>query len=238
MSIKNIFTGQVKKIQQESKIDTLVIYIEEFIENYQNYKITENDVVYFLCCNSMLVPNVINILEDYNCKIINKDYLKCNYRKFDIQKILYENEISVPNMTYETNIEKINFPIFCKENRHEGIIFQAYNKITLEKFFEKFNILDYYFEEVIEKSLVGWNEIKIYFVDGKVFSKDDTVELTEEIKELCNKIESSFDGLEVFSVDIIQTVNKKNYVIDLNSAAGFYLSDDGRKYFLQKIFEK
>lgn len=186
----------------------------------------------------MLVPNVINILENYNCKIINKNYLKCNYRKFDIQKILHENKISVPNMTYATSIENINFPIFCKENRHEGIVFQAYNKITLERFFEKFDILDYYFEEVIEKSLLGWKEIKIYFVDGKTFGKDDTIELTEEIKELCNKIESSFDGLEVFSVDIIQTINKENYVIDLNSAAGFYLSDDGRKYFLQKIYEK
>lgn len=237
-SVKNIYTGQVKKLQNESKVDTKVIYIEEFVEKSEEYSFKKEDVIYFLCCNSMLVPDAIRILEQFNCIIVNKKYLKCNYKKGEIQNLLSSNNIQVPKIKFETDIDNVKFPIFCKENRHEGIIFQVYNKITLERFFEKFDITDYYFEDVIIGNGSTGEEMKIYCVEGEAFGKDDSVQINENVKDICKKISIALNDLEVFSVDIIQTKDNKNYVIDVNPSAGFYLSDEGRKYFLEKIYNK
>ena len=235
-SIKNIYTGQVKKLKEESKLETKVVYIEEFVEKREDYTISSEDIIYFLCCNSPLVPEAINLLEPCNCTIINRTYLENNYKKGDIQNLLKVNNVLIPEIFVGENIEKLRFPIFCKENRHEGIIFQAYNKITLERFFEKFNILDFYFEEVIIDNGSTGHETKLYCVENEVFGKEDNVLITDEMKEICKNISKALNNLEVFSVDIIQDNDSKNYVIDVNPAAGFYLSDSGRKYFLDKIY--
>ncbi len=237
-SVKNIYTGQVKKLQNESKVDTKVIYIEDFVEKSEEYSFEKEDVIYFLCCNSMLVPDAIRLLKQFNCIIINKKYLECNYKKGDIQNLLYSNKILVPNIKFEKDINNIKFPIFCKENRHEGIIFQAYNKITLERFFEKFEIDDYYFENVIMGNGSKDEEMKIYYVEGEVFGKNDSVQIDEELRGTCKIVSTALNDLEVFSADIIKTKDNKNYVIDVNPSAGFYLSDKGRKYFLEKIYNK
>lgn len=234
-SIKNIYTGQIKKIKAESAIETQIVYIEDFVEESEKYHITPEDVVYFLCCNSELIVDAINILKSCGCYIINEVYLEKNYKKYDIQNLLANNNVLVPEINCENSIENIDLPIFCKENCHEGIIFQAYNKISLKKFFEKFNIEDFYFEKVIVGNGNIGEEEKYYYVDGETFGKSDTKVATEEVKKICNDISKSLSNLEVFSVDIIQTKENNNFVIDVNPSAGFYLSDNGRKYFLDKV---
>lgn len=235
-SVKNIYTGQVKKLKDESKVDTHVVYIEDFVENSLKYHFKKEDIIYFLCCNSELVYDAIKLLRTSESFIINERYLECDYKKYDIQNLLDNNDVPVPKVNCENNIENLNFPIFCKENRHEGIIFQSYNKITLKKFFEKFDISNFYFEDVIVGNGTIGQEEKYYYVDGKIFGKVGNIQINENVKSICKNISKALNNLEVFSVDIIQTKDNENYVIDVNPSAGFYLSNEGRKYFLDKVY--
>lgn len=231
----NIYTGQVKKLKNESELQTEVIYIEDLV-SIENISLDfENSIVYFLCCNSPLVPTAIQRLAKNQCYIINRKYLTRNYSKLDVQTLLYRNNIKVPEIYFTDNFENIKFPVFCKENRHEGIIVQAYNKITLTRFFNKFDNKEFYLEKTISDN--GYNEFKVYFVEGKIFLKDMN-NYNEILKEICQKVSMVLDNLEVFSTDIIQNSNGEYFIIDINPSAGFYLSDDGRKYFLDGLIQK
>lgn len=234
-SINNIYTGQVKKLKEESPIETQIVYIEDYVEKSENYSFNKEDVIYFLCCNSELIRDAINLLKQFGCYIINESYLENDYKKYDIQELLAKNKVPVPIINRENSIENIKFPIFCKENRHEGIIFQAYNKITLKKFFEKFNIQDFYFENVIVGNGNVGQEEKYYYVAGETFGKSDAKIVMKEVKKVCGDISKALNNLEVFSADMIQTKENDNYVIDVNPSAGFYLSDKGRNCFLNKV---
>jgi hypothetical protein len=233
-SKENIYTGQVAKIKNESKLPTEVVYIEDIIDTNNVQFDFENSIVYFLCCNSALVPTAIRIVEKYDCYIINKEYLIKDYLKLDIQKLLEKNNVNVPQIYDTENVEKIKFPIFCKENRHEGIIIQAYNKITLTRFFNKFNTSDFYLEQAIENDTKKQKEFKVYFVKGKIFFKD-IADYDSELAQICEQVSTSLNNLEIFSADIIQNSNGENFIIDVNPSAGFYLSDEGRKYFLENL---
>ena len=232
-SKSNIYTGQVKKLKNESKLPTEILYIEDLIEDKIDLLKVENSIVYFLCCNSPLVPKAIEKIEKYSARIINKDYLENNYQKLYVQELLQKNGIKIPTIySYDENMS-INFPIICKENKHEGIIVQVYNMITLTRLFSKFNSKDFYLEDSIEKH----SEIKVYFVGEKAFLRE-AENKDKELDEICKKISIALDDLEVFSADIIQNVEGENFVIDVNPAAGFYLSNDGRKYFLNELTKK
>ena len=92
----NIYTGQVKKLKEQSELPTQVVYIEDLLEDD---KIDfENSIVYFLCCNSPLVPSVIPKLKDCNCYVINKEYLEKNHLKLDVQMLLHKNNVSIPQI--------------------------------------------------------------------------------------------------------------------------------------------
>ena len=226
----NIYTGQVKKLKEQSELPTQVVYIEDLLEDD---KIDfENSIVYFLCCNSPLVPSVIPKLKDCNCYVINKEYLEKNYLKLDVQMLLHKNNVSIPQIYSFENINDIKFPVFCKENRHEGIIAQIYNDLTITRLFSKFNSKDFYIEQSIDSKLS--NEIKVYYVAGKVFFKDSQSH-DEIVNNICKNISVALNNLEVFSADIIKSQDNNYYVIDVNPSAGFYLSDDGRKYFLDEL---
>ena len=55
---------------------------------------------------------------------------------------------------------------------------------------------------------------------------------------MCKKVSVALNNLEVFSVDIVQNTNGELFVIDVNPSAGFYLSEDGRRYFLDTLTKK
>ena len=235
VSKQNVYTGQVEKIKRDSKMLTEIIYIEDYIKKPYNFNIDENVIVYFLCCNSLIVPNAIKLLAPMNCNILNKNYLLNNLKKKDVQIILENNNVLIPQIISPKKLDELKFPIFCKENMHEGIIFQTYNKITLEKFFNKFNEENFYLEEAITEPNEVIKEIKLYYVDGKIFGKNEKTIIDGEMIDICTRISKSLDNLEVFSVDIVQSSKGNNYVIDVNPAAGFYLSDSGRNYFLEYV---
>lgn len=207
-----------------------ILVIEDFIK--QNKTIKES-IIYFLC-NTNLIQKTIKKLE--NCYIYNEKYYLKNYKKLDVQKKLQNNNLSVPKIIKYEDIKNKDYPIFCKENIHVGITFQAYNQITIEKFFSKFNTEKFYLEESISKISNRFNEYKVYYVDGYMTGKNNSKRVSKKIKKVCTKISKVLE-LNVFSVDILETSNNY-YLIDVNPASSFYLSNNSRKKFIKITSDK
>ena len=64
------------------------------------------------------------------------------------------------------------------------------------------------------------------------------IDYNKVLIEMCKKVSLALNNLEVFSTDIIQNNAGEYFIIDVNPSAGFYLSDDGRRYFLDKVSKK
>ena len=223
----NLFSNQLKKLQNDSFIETEIIEIEEFCSSSKNLILCNKDSVYFLCCNSKDVEKCIKKISGGN--IINKDFLLSKHDKLTCQEKMEINNISVPKIYKKEDIAMFEYPIFCKENKHQGITFQVYNIRTINYFFENYNIDNFYFEESI-KSI---DEIKLYYINGKIILKNSTFSCDKKLKTICETISKSLN-LDVFSTDILKFENKY-YVIDVNASAGFYLSDLARKEFLYYV---
>ncbi|MDR2901699.1 MAG: hypothetical protein LBU87_01135 [Lactobacillales bacterium] len=232
LSKKESYLNSAVKLAQECPLKTDILYIEHVGNEELFQLIGKDDIVYFLC-NDSFVSNIIKKIQVLNCFIYNKNFLIKNYEKDDIQILLYKSGIKVPFMVTYEDIEKKHFPLFCKEKKHTGITFQSYNKSTLTRFFNKFELTDFYFE----KSILGKDkppmEFKVYYLNGEIFTKDGGLDLNNNIKKICSDISDCLDKIEVFSVDLVQTSNNY-YVIDVNPASGFFLSSNARKCFLQK----
>ena len=145
LSKEESYLGSAMKIKEQSNFYTEIIYIEDYI---MNKKKIENSIIYFLC-NSNLVKEILNIKEINNCYIFNKKFFENNYTKLEIQNILQSNYIKVPRIIDKNSMNKINYPTFCKEDRHGGIVLKTYTSSTISRFFEKFNKDDFYLEESI-----------------------------------------------------------------------------------------
>ena len=187
--------------------------------------------MYFLCCNSKDVKKCINKI--IGGTIINKNFLIEKHDKLICQEKLMKNNIDVPKIYKGKNIDisSFDYPIFCKENKHQGITFQAYNIRTINYFFQNYDISNFYFEE----SIKSVDEIKLYYVNGKVILKNKVYDDNDKIIKVCENI-SRVLSLDVFSTDILKFDNKY-YVIDINASSGFYLSDAARKEFLWYVGE-
>ncbi len=233
ISRNNVYNGQVERLTIVSQLQTDVVYIEDFISGQASNMIDKNDIIYFLCCNCLLMPKAIEILVLLQCTIVNKEYLLHGYRKEEIQEVLSNNGITVPATFSASSLDNLTFPLFCKEKKHEGIIFQVYNKRALIRFFEKFDKNDFYLEQAIFTNKTDLKELKVYYIYGKVFINDNVCDSI--IKEICTNIAHILNDLEVFSVDIIPTIDGDYYVIDVNCAAGFSLSNRARSYFLDSL---
>ncbi len=227
----NKYIGQIEKLKNESIIPVEVREIEELLKtrNIKNFNI--NSIVYFVCCNSPLITEVLDLLKNINLTIINKFYLINKPTKIEIQKKLKENNVCVPKQYNLSQLNKKLFPIICKENRHQGKKIKFYNISELNEYLKKHNSQDYYFEELLQPDIEGnYIEFKIYYIYGKIFSSYKIN--YKEMEKLCRKISKSLYKIEVFSVDIIKKLNNY-YVIDVNDSVGFYKNDDARKYFLE-----
>lgn len=229
LSREEEYLGSAIKIKNNTKMNVEILYIEDYMKKNKKESYIENSIVYFLC-NSNLIKELIKKINSLNCYIFNKSFFENNYTKLEIQKILINNGIHVPSIIESKDISKIKYPVFCKEDKHAGIIFQAFTCNTIEAIFEKFGKNIFYLEE----SLNGQQEIKYYYVKGRVFCKENS-NIPDAILENCEKI-ARILLLEVFSIDII--INENSYtIIDVNPSAGFYLLDDARNTLI-KEFEK
>ena len=227
LSRKENYLGSAIKIKNATKLHVNIIWIEDFILIKDKYIELENNIIYFLC-NSPLITQIINLLENINCYIFNKSYFKNNFTKLQMQKILISSKIKTPKIFNYEHIEEVEFPIFCKEDVHAGIIFKAYTSNTIIKFFEKFNKDKFYLEE----SINGQEEIKCYFIKENIYTKNN-IEIDKVVKKQCENISKQLN-LEVFSVDIIK-YKGKHFVIDVNPSAGFYLLDEARNKLIYEL---
>ena len=215
------------KMRNESTHKCEIIFIEDFVEKNNYGGIKEGDVIHF-SCNSDLIYKIIEQIKDVECFIFNKQFLLKKYNKLELQLLLEKNKIKIPQI-YD-NLSQIKLPVFCKENRHTGIIFKAFTLSTITSFISKFDSNQFYFEEdVLSHNSV---ENKYYYSNGKVHARNNK-RVSKDIKNICSKINSCFN-MDIYSVDVIKS-NGQIFVIDLNPAVGFYLSDSGRKDFLKMV---
>lgn len=215
------------KLKDESYIPTNIYYIEDLnLEMIEKYNFN-NHMIYFLC-NLSLNNKIISALKNKHCYFINKKFFLHDYTKLEVQQVLNDNNIDIPEIVTINGLNKIQNPIFCKENSHVGINLVAYSENTLVKFFCKFNISDFYYEKII----TGGKEMKLYCINNIVYDNNKIIK-NKELNELFKKITNSLQ-IETYSADIINKENK-NIVIDINPNSGFFGSNIARKEFLKYV---
>lgn len=215
------------KIKKEARFPVDIIWIEDFMNSEKKEEILNDSIIYFLC-NSILIKDLVELLRNTNCYIYNKEFFEKNYDKKEMQNILDCNDIEIPKVFIESDYNSIKLPVFCKENKHAGMIFKVYTHDTLNRFFEKFCRENFYIEEAIE----GDVEVKVYYVNGKTYYKNNKG-VSKDMDNYCKKISKALN-LEIFSVDCIKSKNKY-VVIDVNPSAGFYMQDEARKYLIEQF---
>ena len=220
--VKNV-QNIIDKIKSNDILIVKEIYIEDFLDEKEKYKISESDVAYILCNNNVLINKLIEKLSDVKCKILNKEFYIQNYDKEKIQKKLLKNDIKVPKII-DFN-ENFNKKLICKPKNHTLEVNIFDNIKSLEVFLNDKNIDDFYIEEYIENDV----EYKIYFVNNKVFFYENVENLNnEKLNETLNKI-SKILKLDVYSVDVIFNKNEEFYIIDINPSAGLFMSKDAQR---------
>ena len=229
LSKRENFLGSAQRIKEEIDINTEILYVEDLVES--DYKLYEDDILYFLC-NGKTIKEYLDKV-DVNCYIFNKDFLSKDYNKLEVQRILEKNNILIPTIIDYKDLGNYKFPVFCKENKHAGIIFEAYSMYTIDSFFSKFDMKDFYLEENVATTTS--KEYKVYYVNNVVSYKDGIEYYNEELNELCNKLGRDLK-LETYSADFIYE-DGKYYLIDINPAAGFYMSKNARCELIKLIKE-
>lgn len=215
------------KLKDESYIPTNIYYIEDLnLEMIEKYNFN-NHMIYFLC-NLSLNNKIISALKNKHCYFINKKFFLHDYTKLEVQQVLNDNNIDIPEIVTINGLNKIQNPIFCKENSHVGINLVAYSENTLVKFFCKFNISDFYYEKII----TGGKEMKLYCINNIVYDNNKIIK-NKELNELFKKITNSLQ-IETYSADIINKENK-NIVIDINPNSGFLVPILLGKNFLNML---
>lgn len=207
-----------------------IIFVEDIVKNFKKISIKSDDVFYFLCTDK-LNKKVLHLLEQKNCKILNKNAVLQSLNKYDIQQKLFCANIPVPKIIELSNITKSNFPCFCKSKNHAGFIAKFYTPKTLEVFAKKFNTNDYYFEKPVEYDFIE----KVYYVGGKVCF-DDNSKLKQNEK-ICKKLQNILKNVaktlqfDIFSAEFFITSN--NIVLfDVNPNTGLFGSSHARKQLL------
>lgn len=216
-----------KKIKDDSNLKVDINYIEDFILKENNIEMLKNSIIYFLC-NSELNKELVKLLRNINCYIFNKRFFENNYTKLEIQELLSNSNINTPKVYQISHKNEMKLPILVKENRHAGMILEAYTKNTIEKFFGKFKEDNFYIEEKIN----GGQEIKYYYIKNNIYTRDGSI-VDDIVKTYCGKISNAL-GLEIFSVDMIKK-DCQYVVIDVNPSAGFYLLDEARNKLINEI---
>ena len=208
----NKYTDHINKIINQSDYEINVIDEKDIL------LLNDNDVIY------SLITNNLNLNIDRFTNFINKDFYIKKINKKNIQMLLFNNNINTPKI-----LNKIkNYPIYLKENQHEGLVKKINNEIELFDYTS--NLKDYYIEEYIEPQ----NEIKCYYIFGNVYDKTTQI-FDNKIVSLLNKVSKTL-ALDIMSVDIL-VKNNTYYVIDVNQSPGFYLSDIARLNLIKKIKE-
>lgn len=229
ISHAEISFNSAKKIKDESSIETEIIYIEDFIKENKIDTIEDSDIIHF-SCNSKLVYEILDKIKVKSCFIFNKEFLLKKYSKLDLQNEIMKIGIRVPKIYKEIN--KIKYPVFCKENHHAGLILQVHSPGTLQRILERFSDIDFYLEENVAKGYKNVTEEKYYYSNGVLHSKTGVVH-NPDILKISNLIKENFN-VDIYSIDVIKN-DSDTILIDFNLAVGFFLTESGRKDFIKMV---
>lgn len=229
ISHAEISFNSAKKIKDESSIETEITYIEDFIKENKIDTIEDSDIIHF-SCNSKLVYEILDKIKDKSCFIFNKEFLLKKYSKLDLQNEIMKIGIRVPKIYKEIN--KIKYPVFCKENHHAGLILQVHSPGTLQRILERFSDIDFYLEENVAKGYKNVTEEKYYYSNGVLHSKTGVVH-NPDILKISNLIKENFN-VDIYSIDVIKN-DSDTILIDFNLAVGFFLTESGRKDFIKMV---
>lgn len=213
-------------IKKDSIYPCEIIYIEDFVKNSAYNTISEDDIIHF-SCNSALVYKVLEEIRSVNCFVFNKKFLMKKYNKKALQLKFKSIGINIPKIY--NDLENIEYPVFCKENIHTGVVFQICTKKALECIISKIDTKLFYYEESLIKKGKLSIENKYYYSNGKICAKNGKF-VPKEIRNISAKIKNNID-IDIYSMDIIY-YEGKYFLIDFNPSVGFYLTNSGRKGFL------
>jgi hypothetical protein len=226
-------------LQQNKKCD--VIELEDFSEVINKI---QADCIYFLSSDKR-ISKFCKILKDKNCKVINVIFLlnDINTSKYDSMEKAFRADVCIPK-NLELNLYKItdciNTPLFIKTKNPRGLVKKCSNNnliINEIKQIPEQHKKSYYLEEDVSSK--DCLELKIYYVNGKVFFMDVFSENNNFnwLHSTMEKISKCTD-LEVFSVDFIADFKKQKYhCIDINHASSFFKSSAARNEFITNILQ-
>ena len=221
------YSDRVEKIKKDAKNEVEYYYIEDFTKNRIKEKIKPEDIIYFLT-NVKEIKSIIKKLP--RNRILNEKYYINDLSKIEIQNKLSANGVTTPRIIeYSDKFTNNDFPLYVKNKNHDVFVAKICSKRSYNLFFTKFNKKDFYLEEEI-KSVDIIKEHKIYYSNNAIFENDKD-EISTKIKRICNKV-ARITGLDVYSADLIET-KKKIYVVDVNSAPGFWNSKESRLKLLE-----
>ena len=172
------------------------------------------------------------MVDSIGCKVFNSKFYSSKLSKLNSQQLLAENNVLVPQIIEYENLEKKDFPLFCKSHQHADMVMKVYNKLTLDNLLKKFDVKDLYFERAVDCG--NYKEYKVYFVKNDIFFDDKYNDFYDtNIKDVCARV-SDVLGLDVYSTDILLSEGKY-YVLDINPSAGLYMSTGSRKALLKGV---
>lgn len=219
MSNKCILTSKDNKyVDHIKKIINQADYEIKVIDELNILSLKEDDIVYSLITNNLTLD-----IYKFNY-LINKEFYSKKLNKKDIQIMLIENNVNTPKILKKVNV----YPVYFKENKHEGFVKMLNNEEELFSLTKQIN--DFYIEEYINFH----KEIKCYYIYGHIYDKNIEI-FDNEILSICNNV-AKILGLDIMSLDILFNDNNY-YVIDVNQSPGFYLSDIARLNLIKKLKE-
>lgn len=220
------YDNSLKKSKMLSQHDSAkIIFAEEFVKNFKKYNLCEKDIFYILC-QCKYNKKLLKILSSLGVKIVNKTLIEQQPNKFDIQKKLQDNNILIPKILEFENLQKSDFPIFCKGKKHAFFNAIFFDSATLYNFFKKFPKKQFYLE-----SFVNSNKQKAYFVNDKVFICNPNLDKRTNIKiqEVFNVISNIFDA-SAFSAEFF-VLEDDICVFDMDFQTGFFENYSAQKEF-------
>lgn len=249
VSKKHDYTEQVHRVLSHNDLNGRRIYIEDIIKSKTALDdlITEiqglstQPVIYFLC-NNTEIPRIIELLKD-DAICLNRKFYSRYWDKEQMFTVLQgiKTSLEIPyHYNNKADIMDNEYPIYVKSNMHQGITFESKNCDMINGFEFAVDLDDYYFEKKVSSDTS--KEIKVFYLKGEIMPSDkdkekynECLKYNPQLSESLDKIAKYFK-LDFCSVDIIFDKDKQ-YLIDLNSAPGYYTTQYGTEKFSKVLLE-
>ena len=229
---------RIKNAVQKHTLICEIIFLEDvIINNYTKSSSQKNSTVVFFLTNHHRIGLYVEYFISQGYIIINQQFLQGERSKLFIQDRITKHNISTPSNELLTSqeramkfINKTQLPVYIKSQNQMHTVLYIKDYTNLKKTVTRLQntIGEWY----IEKAYTGNRHTlnKVYFVFGKIYTDKKINTSLTFTHTLANSL-----GLDVFSADVITSLNKKYWVIDVNPAPGFYAHSMARKTFAKHL---